>query len=44
MSQASGAVKRAIGLGSDAIVLTLASPFFAGWFIFRLMKRWIGPR
>ncbi len=28
-------VRRGIGLASDAVVLTLASPFFAVWFLYR---------
>ena len=32
-------LKRTLTLSSDAIVLTLASPFFAVWWAFTLVKR-----
>ena len=36
--------KRALWLTSDAIVLTLASPFFAAWWIARAIKRITEPK
>ena len=36
--------KRALSLTSDAIVLTLASPFFAVWWIARTIKRLTQPK
>jgi hypothetical protein len=33
-------LRRGIGLMSDAIVLTLASPFFGIWFLYRAVRRW----
>jgi hypothetical protein len=34
--------RQTIALASDAVVLTLASPFIAGWFVIRAIKRWRG--
>ncbi|MFN0219097.1 MAG: hypothetical protein ACKVP4_09815 [Hyphomicrobium sp.] len=34
-------LKRAVALSSDAVVLTIASPFIAIWFVYRTLKRWI---
>lgn len=36
--------KRAIWLTSDAIVLTIAAPFFAIWWIGRTIKRIVAPK
>ena len=36
--------KRAIWLMSDAVVLTIASPFFAVWWIARAIKRMAAPK
>ncbi|MEQ1651512.1 MAG: hypothetical protein ABL897_03400 [Hyphomicrobium sp.] len=37
-------MKRALYLTSDAIVLTLASPFFAIWWSVRAVRRWMQPK
>jgi hypothetical protein len=34
--------KRALSLTSDAIVLTLAAPFFAVWWVVRMTRRLLG--
>jgi hypothetical protein len=36
--------KRAVWLTADAIVLTIASPFFAAWWLTRAIKRKIQPK
>lgn len=36
--------KRAVWLMSDAVVLTIAAPFFAVWWIGRAIKRMAGPK
>ncbi|MEQ1669792.1 MAG: hypothetical protein ABL893_02940 [Hyphomicrobium sp.] len=33
-------LKRTLGLTSDAILLTLASPFFLAWWTVRAVRRW----
>lgn len=35
-------VPRPIRLASDAVVLTVAAPFIAGWFAYRALRRYIG--
>ena len=37
-------LKRTLTLTSDAIVLTLASPFFAVWWAYRMVKRLNGQK
>ena len=37
-------LKRAMYLMSDAVVLTLASPFFAVWWLTRLARRMMPPK
>lgn len=34
--------KRTVALSSDAVVLTIAAPFLAIWFVYRTLKKWIG--
>ncbi len=36
--------KRAVWLTADAIVLTIASPFFAVWWVARAIKRKLQPK
>lgn len=37
-------LKRTLGLTSDAILLTIASPFFAAWWLSRIVRRLAQPR
>ncbi|MGQ0455424.1 MAG: hypothetical protein ACT4OU_00020 [Hyphomicrobium sp.] len=34
--------KRGVALSSDAVVLTIAAPFLAIWFVYRTLKKWLG--
>ncbi|CAA2139929.1 hypothetical protein HYPP_01693 [Hyphomicrobium sp. ghe19] len=38
-SKAWALLRRGVGLASDLVVLILAAPFFAGWFLYRLVRR-----
>ena len=40
-SKALALLRRGIGLASDLVILILASPFFAVWFLYRLVVRMI---
>lgn len=37
-------LKRTVTLASDAVVLTLASPFFAVWWTYKMVKRLSGQK